>query len=101
MDSSNRKHGGPMAAEDAMGIALNALVWIVSDEARADRLLELTGLSPDDLRNGLGQPAMLANLLGYLTQYEPDLIAFAEDGGIDPASISAAYVALGGQHWEG
>ena len=90
-----------MAAEDAMAIALNALVWIVSDEARADRLLALTGLSPDDLRAGLGQPAMMANLLGYLTQYEPDLIAFAEAEGIDPATIATAYVALGGQHWEG
>ena len=90
-----------MAKEDAMGIALSALVWILSDEARADRLLELTGLSPDDLRNGLGQPAMMANLLSYLTQYEPDLIAFAEDEGIDPASIATAYVALGGQHGEG
>ncbi len=90
-----------MATEDAMGIALSALVWILSDEARADRLLELTGLSPDDLRGGLGQPTMLANVLGYLTQYEPDLIAFAEDEGIDPASIAPAYVALGGQHWEG
>ena len=90
-----------MAKEDAMGIALSALVWILSDEARADRLLDLTGLSPDDLRNGLGQPAMMANLLSYLTQYEPDLIAFAEDEDIDPASIATAYVALGGQHWEG
>ena len=90
-----------MAIDDAMAVALNALVWIVSDEARAERLLALTGLSPDDLRAGLGQPAMMANLLGYLTQYEPDLIAFAEAETIDPATIAAAYVALGGQHWEG
>lgn len=90
-----------MATEDAMGIALSALVWILSDEERADRLLQLTGLFPDDLRNGLGQPAMMANLLNYLTQYEPDLIAFAEDEGIDPGTIAPAYVALGGQYWEG
>ncbi len=90
-----------MATEDAMGIALNALVWIVSDEARADRLLALTGLTADDLRAGLGEASMQANILGYLTQYEPDLIAFAEDESIDPATIPAAYVALGGQHWEG
>ena len=90
-----------MATDEATQIALNALVWILSDEARADRLLELTGLSPDDLRAGLGQPAMMANLLGYLTQYEPDLIAFAEAEGIDPGAIAAAYVALGGQPWEG
>lgn len=101
MEPQDRKHAATMSEDDACALALNALVWIVSDETRADRLLALTGLLPDDLRNGLSDRAMLANMLSYLTGYEPDLLAFASDHAIAPESIVAAYVKLGGQHWEG
>ena len=35
--------------EDDAALALHALGWIVSDEPRAERLLAMTGLDPDDL----------------------------------------------------
>jgi hypothetical protein len=57
--------------------ALGALGWIVSDGQRADRLLALTGLSPEDLRARLGDPAVLAAILAFLESHEPDLLACA------------------------
>lgn len=101
MELQNRKHGARMSDDDAIDLALKAVMWIVSDDERAGRLLELTGLSPDDLRAGLSNKAMLSDMLGYLTNYEPDLIAFAEHGNVPPETIALAYFALGGQHWEG
>ena len=37
-------HGGH---SDAEALALGALGWILTDERRADRLLSLTGLTPE------------------------------------------------------
>ena len=34
-------------------LALEALGWALADEKRAERLLSLTGLTPERLRNGL------------------------------------------------
>jgi hypothetical protein len=63
---------------DAEAVALAALGWTLSDDARADRLLSLTGLSPETLRSRLGDPELLAAVLRFLEAYEPDLLACAE-----------------------
>ncbi|RZI58174.1 MAG: DUF3572 family protein, partial [Zymomonas sp.] len=47
-------------------MALNALGWIVVDEERASRFLDLTGLTPDELRASLTSPSTLAAVLEYL-----------------------------------
>lgn len=74
----------------AAAIALHALGWTLSDDARARRLLDLTGLTVDDLRAGAGDPAILAALLGFLAGHEPDLIACAAAIGESPARLIAA-----------
>ncbi|HEY0149983.1 MAG TPA: DUF3572 domain-containing protein [Allosphingosinicella sp.] len=72
---------------DPEALALSALGWCLSDDARAERLLALTGLTPDDLRARLGDPSVLAAILGFLESYEPDLIACAEELGVSPATL--------------
>ena len=76
--------------EDPSSLALAALAWTLADGARADRLLALTGLAPEDLRSGLGDPAVLAAILRFLEAHEPDLVGCASDMGVDPASLVAA-----------
>ncbi len=71
-------------------MALGALGWILSDSSRAERLLALTGLTPDALRDGLGDPAVLGAVLEFLATYEPDLLAAAEALGVEPAALMAA-----------
>lgn len=80
----------PNLGQDADIIALQALGWVLQDKDRAERLLALTGLDPRELRSGLEDPAMLASLLGFLANHEPDLIACAEAIGIAPANLAAA-----------
>lgn len=67
----------PYRADDPAALALSALVWTLGDQARAERLLALTGLSPADLRARAAEPGVLAAVLGFLENHEPDLIACA------------------------
>lgn len=80
--------------EDATGLALAALGWTVSDGNRARRLLDVTGLTPADLRARAAEPAVLAAVLGFLEAYEPDLIACAEAIDAEPAALVAAHAKL-------
>jgi hypothetical protein len=58
-------------------------------------LLALTGLTPDDLRAGLGDPATLGAVLDFLCAHEPDLVAAAEALGVTPPQLAAARERLG------
>lgn len=75
---------------DPSGFSLGALAWILADEARAQRFLDLTGLTPDGLRQGLEQAEVQAAVLDFLCGHEPDLIAAAEALGVAPEAIAAA-----------
>ena len=75
---------------DPEALALAALGWVLSDEGRAQRLLALTGLTPDALREGLDDAAVLGAVLEFLTAHEPDLLAAADALGIEPAELAHA-----------
>ena len=77
-------------AADAPTLALGALGWVLGDGPRAERLLALTGLSPDALREGLGDSAILSAVLDFLASHEPDLLAAAAHLGVEPAALVAA-----------
>ena len=64
------------------------------DQVRADRLLSLTGLTPDMLRDGLEQRGVQAAVLEFLINHEPDLIQASGDLNIAPEDISAAHERL-------
>ena len=80
---------------DPETLALGALGWLLADDRRAERLLALTGLTPDALRAGLGERATLRAVLDFLCAHEPDLIAAAEALAVDPARLAAAREGLG------
>ncbi len=71
-------------------VALEALGWMLSDDRRAERLLAVTGLTPETLRARIGEPALLAGTLHFLEAHEPDLIACAAALGIPPARLVEA-----------
>jgi hypothetical protein len=75
---------------DPEALALAALGWTLAEDERARRLLAVTGLVPDDLRDRLGDPSVLAAALGFLEAHEPDLLACAEAIGASPADLVAA-----------
>ena len=72
-------------------LALAVLGWILSDPPRAERFLDLTGLTPDILREQIGEQSILAAVLEFLINHEPDLVAAADGLQISPQAILVAH----------
>ena len=72
---------------DSEALALRALAAMLSDERRAVRFLELTGLGADELRRRAGERSLLTACLVFLEAHEPDLLAVAQLLGIKPESL--------------
>ncbi len=79
----------PSPATDPQALALAALGWILGQGDRAERLLSLTGLTPDALRAGLDNPMVLIAVIDFLCAHEPDLLAAADALGITPQELAA------------
>lgn len=86
---------GETTVNDPSALALRAIGWIVSDDARGARFLALTGLTPELLRDRLGSAEVQRAALEFLGAHEPDLIAAAEDLGVAPMDLAAAGERLG------
>ena len=82
------------APNDSVAIARSALAATLTDERRAERFLSITGLSPDGIRNALGDRRTLAACLAFLESHEPDLLAVAEAIGEKPETLIAARAEL-------
>ena len=80
----------PDTPNDPVALALAALAATLSDERRAQRFLDLTGIGTNDLKRKASDPALLAALLRFLEAYEPDLLAVAEALGVPPATLVEA-----------
>jgi hypothetical protein len=79
---------------DAEALALAALAATLTDERRARRFLDLTGLDADELRARAGERQLLSALLGFLEAHEPDLVEVAQAIGIKPEQLVTARLEL-------
>ena len=77
----------PRSTNDAETLALSALATTLSDERRARRFLDLSGIDTDELRRRAADPALLAALIRFLEAHEPDLIDVAEAIGASPQEL--------------
>lgn len=77
---------------NAEALALAAMAATLSDERRALRFLDLTGLDAIELRARAvaGDRSLLGATIAFLESYEPDLVAVAEAIGSSPAKLVAA-----------
>ena len=78
------------STNDAETLALSALAATLTDERRARRFLDLSGIDTEELRIRAAEPALLAALLRFLEAHEPDLIDVADAMGVKPAKLVAA-----------
>ena len=81
-------------ADDPEMVALAALTWLLADERRAVRLLNVTGLTPEGLRASIGNRATLSAVMAFLQGHEPDLLACADALEMKPEALAAAGRAL-------
>jgi len=65
-----------------------ALAFLAEDLARLTRFLDLTGLSPDQLRSQAGDPAMLAAVVEHLLGDESLLLTFTANAGLPPEAAA-------------
>ena len=79
---------------DSEALALAALAATLTDERRALRFLELTGLDADSLRSCAGERRVLAATIAFLEAHEPDLVAVAELIGSSPQVLIRARMEL-------
>ena len=93
-ESNPAKVRGTAVQDGVVMIGLRALAWTLGEPARAQRLLDLTGLTPQSLRAGAADPAILGALLDFLAGHEPDLVACAAAIGLAPAELVRARDAL-------
>jgi hypothetical protein len=84
----------PETPTDAHILALSALAATLTDERRAQRFLDLTGIGTDDLRERANDTILLRALIGFLEAHEPDLVAVSEQVGVKPEALVAAGRAL-------
>jgi hypothetical protein len=75
---------------DPYALALAALAATLTDERRAQRFLDLTGIETDELRARADDPALLVALLAFLEAHEPDLLSVSEDIGVKADALVMA-----------
>ena len=80
----------PETPNDAHLLALTALGATLTDERRARRFLDLTGIGTDELRRKAGDAGLLAALIAFLEAHEPDLLSVSEQIGVKPEALVAA-----------
>jgi Protein of unknown function (DUF3572) len=88
--------------EAAEVLALEALGWLVADEALLPQFLDASGVSPGELRSRAGEPDMLLAVLDFLMGDDARIIGFSTATGRVPAATAAALAALSGgadRHW--
>ncbi len=83
-----------VAAEEAQGIAIEALTFVANDPELLPRFLALTGIAPQSIRTAAREPGFLAGVLQFVLAHEPTLMAFAEQSGIAPSRIGSALPVL-------
>jgi hypothetical protein len=80
----------PPTPTDPLALALAALAATLSDQRRAQRFIDLTGIGTDELRRRADEPALLAALIAFLEAHEPDLVSVSEQIGVRADELAAA-----------
>ena len=93
------KRPSSAAREAAEILAIQALSFIAAEPERLNGFLGATGLTLERLRESANEPDFLAGVLEHMLADESLLLAFAESAAIDPAGVTRARTALGG-NWE-
>ena len=93
------KRPSSAAREAAEILAIQALSFIAAEPERLNGFLNATGLTLDRLRESANEPDFLAGVLEHMLADKSLLLAFAESAAIDPAGVTRARAALGG-NWE-
>jgi hypothetical protein len=88
------------ADDNARDLAVAAFEFLAGEPSRIARFLDMTGITIESIRRAAEEPRFLAGVLDYVTSNEPLLLAFSQQGNIDPNEIVAARDILTEASWE-
>lgn len=91
-----------MTNETAEILALKAVAFIIQNDDLRDRFMALSGIDEGMIKGAVQDRVFLTSVLEFFVNFEPDLIAFAENEEIAPESVTNAWRTLGGgvgQDW--
>jgi hypothetical protein len=91
-----------MKADQAELIAIQALGHIAAEEDLLFAFVDLTGLSPDELRTRAGEPEILGGILDFILMDDKRLLEFCDAVNLKPEIPGIARRLLpGGEevHW--
>ena len=90
------------SSETAETLAFQALGWLSGNDELMPIFMGSTGVSVDDLKTQVGDPAFLASVLDFITMDDQWVIAFCDAHNLDYNAPMLARQALpGGEqvHW--
>ncbi len=73
-----------LSFDESSAIAMRALAFLASDEARLARFLALSGVTPATLATDVGNPSLHAGVLEHLLADEPMLLEFCANQALAP-----------------
>ena len=76
--------------ESARQLALDALLFLVQDEAHIVHFLNASGMEPADLRTRAREDRTLAAVLDHLLAHESLLLVFAANARLQPEDVGPA-----------
>jgi hypothetical protein len=85
-----------MRRSEAETLALKVLAFLAGEDEALGRFLTLSGIHPQDLRERVDDPLLLAAVLDFLLGDDGLLTSFAEGEGINPKVVYQARRALPG-----
>jgi hypothetical protein len=91
-----------MQREMAEDVATAAFAWMASEPDVTGAFLAQSGMSVDDLRVRLGDPALMGAVLDFVMARDDWVIAVAAAAGVRPEMVVQARAALPGgdvPHW--
>ena len=85
-----------MRSSEAETLALKVLAFLAGEDEALGRFITISGIHPQDLRERVDDPLLLAAVLDFLLGDDELLTAFADREGIDPKVVHQARRALPG-----
>jgi hypothetical protein len=85
-----------MGRDEAEALGLGALTFLLDEDDRVQRFLQLTGVDPSALPGLASRPSFLLAVLDHLASDEQLLLSFASEQRVNPERIVLARRALGG-----
>jgi len=85
-----------VAPEYAETVALRALAWLMAEDDQRGAFINLSGLSPDDLRARAGTSEILLAVVDFVLGDDARVVAFCDSAGLRYDALMSVRSALPG-----